>query len=657
MGNRKSIILVVLLYIFIVSLPFYFLNQMSNRISTHWVDMVNGVMDLTTFDFNDSIAQRGQGLECFPNELLTPEQIENQTGTIFPSLPDIPSLTSRIVVQVPEEREYMIFFISSDFSSKIYVNGNLLDEIGVVGDSYDNTTPQTRFCYYSVYPVDGKIEVVQQSANYYHRESFGHHISIGLPQTVKAYVLNSQLYTTFRMVIFFTIFLIHLGYFMFYPLVRANLYFSLLALLICIREGLTGNKMWATLLPELSWFLLFRAEYLTLPFIATFLLLFLNAFFEHLLPKASFVLMSAWNILFTLIILLTQPLIFTGLLKYYEIGLLVGIVFIVFRMLRTIRHYEVEQYILLAGILVLFYGAIDDFIFYQTPILRTPFLGGGTGTGMMCCIFVQMLALFLRTQRDIHEAKEATQHLELQNSMLDRANRMKTEFLGNISHELKTPLTVIANYAELSRLRTEKSPSADSYIIRNMQLISSETERVSLMVSQLLDISRIEDTDIAWNFSEHDVATLITKTITNYFPVLNKNHNKIEASIAEQLPMIYADEERIIQVLVNLIVNAIRFTKNGTITVGAVLADNEHAVEIYVKDTGTGISEEQLEHLFERFYTNSNDDRHSSGTGLGLYICKSIIESHNGMIHVKSEKNKGTIVTCTIPINNERLLK
>ncbi len=653
MNNIKTMTIGILIFISVVTLPFYLLNKLYNSISVRGVDMENGVMSLTTFDFNNSIAQRGYNLECFPNELLSPKEIENRIGTIYKSSPNVPNLTSRIKVIVPEEREYMLFIISSDFCSKIFVNGNLLDEIGVVGDSPENTIPKTKFNYYSVYPMNGKIEIVEQSANYYHSSASGHYISIGLPETVKAHVMNLQFDSILRIVIFFTMFLIHFGYFIFYPKVFANLYFSLLTLVICIREGLVGIKIWSTLLPDISWFILFRAEYISIALICTFFMLFINAFFKGILYKKFMYLMSAFNILYIIIVLFSPPLVFTRLLGYYEIGLLVGIVFVMIRVIWTIRRYSVEHYIFLAGIIVFFYGTIEDALFYQSLVMHTLFSGKGASIGIMCCIFVQMLALFLRTQREIVDTRETSKHLEIQNSLLEKSNRMKTEFLGNISHELKTPLTVITNYTELARLHAEKSESKDSYIIRNMRLVSSETERISLMVSQLLDVARIEDADIKWNFSGSDVNGIIMKTINNYFPVLNKNHNKIETSIEDNLPLIYVDEERIIQVLVNLIVNALRFTKRGTITIGAELCNSKSDVNIYVKDTGVGMSEEQLVHLFERFYTSRSDDRRSPGTGLGLYICKSIVESHSGKVSVKSEKDKGTIVTCTLPINNE----
>ncbi len=654
MSNRRRTILITIVFVVIVIIPFTFINRMLTRgITVYSVDMDNGVMDLTGIDFTNGVAMRGANIECFINELVTPEQIENRTGEFYKSFPDVSQLTTRIQVLVPENREYMIYFKSTDFVSKIYINGKLQKEIGIIGDSYENTVPRTEYYYFSVYPINGQIEVVQQSANYYSASTAGHYVNISFPETVKAYITKLQFNDTLRIAIFFTVFIIHLGYFMFHPRLRANIYFSMITLVFFIREGLMGFKMWAALIPEISWFVLFRGEYITACLCCIFFLLYISSFFDKLINKKLLAIFILWNIIYMAIILIAPPMVFTGLMKYYSISLVVIIIYILVRLLMHIRTFATEQYILLVGMLILFYGVIEDLVFYQTFAVQTPFMGSGTSVGIMVCVFVQMLALFLRTQRDIYEAREASHQLAIQNTLLDKTNRMKTKFLGNISHELKTPLTIVSNYTELARLHAERKQPKDEYIIRNMKLASSETERIALMVSQLLDVVRIEEASMKYDFSRVNIQQLIEQTINNYFPVLNKNHNTIHTMIADNLPYVYADKERIKQVIVNLITNSIRFTKNGEITVGAKPDETYEKVIIYVSDTGCGISREQQGHLFERFYTSEEKDTGSSGTGLGLYICKSIIEAHDGNISVESELDIGTTMTFMLSVYNK----
>ena len=238
-------------------------------------------------------------------------------------------------------------------------------------------------------------------------------------------------------------------------------------------------------------------------------------------------------------------------------------------------------------------------------------------------------------------------HKQQQNE-LEQINRLKTEFLGNISHELKTPLTVISGYAQLSENLLEAAGKTDNAaVIDKMKFISSEAERLALMVSRVLDVTRIEEGRMLINPVPCHVDEIIYSTVETHFPILNKNENKLEIRIDEDLPRIQADPLRISQVIVNLIANAIRFTTAGTITVSA--AKKGALVEIGVSDTGTGISPEKLPHIFDRYNIREGGDGRETGTGLGLFICKHIVQEQGGTIRVESELGRGTVVRFTVP--------
>ena len=264
------------------------------------------------------------------------------------------------------------------------------------------------------------------------------------------------------------------------------------------------------------------------------------------------------------------------------------------------------------------------------------------------------LRMYNLQQRELEKAREdalaAKEILARQNEALEQLNNMKTEFLGNISHELKTPLTVVSGYAQLSERQLEAAgKQEDAGIIDKMKFISSEAERLGLMVGQILDVTRIEEGRMNVSPKPCHCDEIIHSTIKTYFPILNKNDNKLKIQIEKNLPMIQADPIRISQVIINLIANAIRFTTRGTITISAV--NSNSFVEISVMDTGTGISSALREHIFERYNTRNSGDGRDTGTGLGLFICKHIIEEHGGEIAVDSEPGEGTTVRFTIPIS------
>ncbi|MDR0890288.1 MAG: HAMP domain-containing histidine kinase [Oscillospiraceae bacterium] len=243
-------------------------------------------------------------------------------------------------------------------------------------------------------------------------------------------------------------------------------------------------------------------------------------------------------------------------------------------------------------------------------------------------------------ERELHRAAE-------EKAMLERLDRLKTEFLANVSHELKTPLTVMSGYAQTSELQLSAQPQNEA-VANKMKLISSEAERLALMVGQILDVTRIEEGRMTQDLRPCRMDEIIQSAVDTHFPILNKNGNRLKLQIASQLPKVQADPNRIRQVVVNLIANAIRFTAGGEITVSAQL--REGFVETAVSDTGVGISPERFADIFERFNKSGSPAGYDTGTGLGLYISKHIVQAHGGEIRVESEVGKGATFSFTVPV-------
>ena len=168
---------------------------------------------------------------------------------------------------------------------------------------------------------------------------------------------------------------------------------------------------------------------------------------------------------------------------------------------------------------------------------------------------------------------------------------------------------------------------------------------MALMVTQILDATRIEEGRMVLEPALCDIDSLVRETVETYFAVLNKNNNRLALRIPLELPQVKADSSRLQRVLVNLISNAMKHTQNGTILIKA--EEEENFIKVTVKDTGSGISEEDMPHIWERYYKGKHSE---TGTGLGLYICKFIIESHGGKIWAESETGQGTAFMFTLPL-------
>lgn len=230
-----------------------------------------------------------------------------------------------------------------------------------------------------------------------------------------------------------------------------------------------------------------------------------------------------------------------------------------------------------------------------------------------------------------------------EHDMLVQVNEMKTAFLSDASHELKTPLAAMSGYAQDAELDLMNSGER-SVVQEKLRRISSEANRMALMVTQILDATRIEEGRMVLEKAPCDLDSLVRETVETYFSVLNKNNNRLALRIPLELPPVDGDASRLQRVFVNLISNALKHTKNGTILIKA--EQEEGFVRVTVKDTGSGITPEDLPHIWERYYKGKHSE---TGTGLGLFICKFIVESHGGTIGVESEVGKGTSFTFTLP--------
>lgn len=230
-----------------------------------------------------------------------------------------------------------------------------------------------------------------------------------------------------------------------------------------------------------------------------------------------------------------------------------------------------------------------------------------------------------------------------QTQLLDSSQR---EFVSNVSHELRNPLASIKAMVETLESGTVHDTSiAFDFLGR----ISSDIERMTNLVNDLLELSRIESGRLHLEKQVVDLPTLI-KEITSDTNIKYADHSPNISTNCPDAPLeIYADEERIRQIFINLIENAIRFTnENGAISVGCY--KGETTVEIYVQDNGIGIPVEHQPHIFERFYKVERSRRYV-GTGLGLAIAKEIIEAHSGNIRVESAEEEGTTFYFTLPLH------
>ncbi|MFA5522995.1 MAG: ATP-binding protein, partial [Tissierellales bacterium] len=228
-----------------------------------------------------------------------------------------------------------------------------------------------------------------------------------------------------------------------------------------------------------------------------------------------------------------------------------------------------------------------------------------------------------------------------------KLENMRKEFVANVSHELKTPITTIKSYAETLM---DGSVEDREISINFLAVIDSECDRMARIVRDLLQLSDLDYKQTKWNKKSVDINELLKNIYLKIIISAEEKNQNIQLDIEENIGVVLADKDGIEQVILNIITNAIKYTpNNGTIDIGAI-SDTEK-VTITVKDNGIGIPEEDISRIFERFYrVDKARSRDMGGTGLGLSIAKQIIEAHNGEIQIESHHNVGTTVDIILPL-------
>lgn len=288
-------------------------------------------------------------------------------------------------------------------------------------------------------------------------------------------------------------------------------------------------------------------------------------------------------------------------------------------------------------------GVFKNNIFFKENIFNL---------GML--IFLCLLGWIL--QRRLTEASKRlkcyAQELESKNAALQQMDKLKDEFLANTSHELRTPLNGIIGIAE--SLMDGATGKLHKPTLFNLSLIVSSGRRLTQLVNDLLDFSKLRDKTISLRIQPVGMREITDVVLTLSQPLIGKKPLQLVNSISPDIPLVDADENRVQQILHNLIYNAIKFSQAGVVEVSAAVVDNY--LEITISDNGIGIPADKLDRIFKEFeQADGSIAREYGGAGLGLAVSKQLVQLHGGEIRVVSEPGKGSCFTFTLPVSQAKL--
>lgn len=277
------------------------------------------------------------------------------------------------------------------------------------------------------------------------------------------------------------------------------------------------------------------------------------------------------------------------------------------------------------------------------PVRWELLLGNATADGVLLLSRLPLEGRMHETEGFVWSLRDTTQ-----NALAHEAHK---SFLAAATHELRTPLTNIKAYSE-SLLEMDEIPRSQQQEFYNV--IHSEAERLGRLLNQLLDIQQLEAGSMTVNTSTFDIQRMLQEVEAQIQPLLNEKQLQFVSRIAPDIKTLQADKEKVISCLLNLLGNAIKYTPDGG-EISLIAEQLESSVSISVEDTGIGIAEDQLPHIFDRFY-RCQDERVSDteGNGLGLAFAMEVARLHHGEVRVESQLNVGSRFTLRLPLASHR---
>ncbi|WP_336788869.1 hybrid sensor histidine kinase/response regulator [Paenibacillus sp. MMO-177] len=643
--------------------------MMNHRDQTGDLRVRKGVLDLSSWNYKRDTRIRLDGeWEFYWNRLLTPADFR-ENGALNASYMKVPSrwngkivdgqslpvfgfATYRMVLKnVPFGGVFALKKNNIRFSSVIFVNGRKLLEDGTPSGEAAGyragNTPQ-----FGLVSLDrGDAEIIVQVANY-------DYLNAGIPASLyfgeQAAMVKHEMKNSIRefstLAILGVLALIYLICFA-AAAVYSNkdyslLVFALICALYAVYHGLIDERSLLLFLPDVTFETMYRAK--DIVSIAT--LIVLAAFFYKMQENmiSIKVLHAIWIVLgvFLVFVGIAPIRLYTNIQVYVIVMYEAMLIWMLWKaavlFIRSGHHSRLKALLLFMAILAINLYSLDIILFALT-------LKENLWLSQFYIVVFNVVVIFLIVLR-FFEAYHTVD--EMKNRLL-QADKIKDDFLSNTSHELKTPLNAIVGITD-ALIKGIEGPVTDKQA-QNLAIILGSGRRLAQLVNELLDYTKMKHGDIVLQKSHIELKAVVDSVIRIHSFLLGGKPIALVNGIPADFPAVQADGNRLIQILHNLMGNAIKFTDRGKVAVSARIVGE--ATEIRVSDTGIGIDPSMWQRIFDAFeQADPSETRSYEGTGLGLSITKKLVELHGGEIGVESTPGQGAVFTFTLPrseVNSE----
>jgi len=622
----------------------------------------NGVLDLSAWNFEQHGPLRLDGQWAFFfGQLLAPGDFKDLPaapgghiqlpglwqGQIVNgiSLPAKGYATYRLRVKnIPWTTRFSALYISDILSAgQVWINGDPATSGGGVGRSADREAPRNHTLI-SRFPSRGPdLDILLQVSNF-HNVQGGVNTPIWLgPDTdIHAMVSRRWIVTAVLSSILMMIGLSHLVLFYIHKDSRVNLYFGLFCFLWAVQVlfGVNGGCLGEVLFPWLPWHwtinLSLFPNALTLPL----MVMFYHGLFPHPLARGINRAFQFLGGIYLAYLIFSPPNAFDRVVLWYFFLTMGGIFYLLIRFFLDLLARRSGVRFLIPGYLFLGFTLSND-ILNDLHVIET---GDLIVYGSMGFILSYSVLISMRFSKAFTAVEDLSLKLKEQNRKLSKLNRFKDELLANTSHELKTPLNGIMGIAQ--SIRSEPlSPKA----AKGLGLIEASGRRLLILINDLLDFSKLKKKDLPLSIVPVNLKPVVDSVLVLAGQMASKGAVVLENRVPEAFPLLLCDEDRLHQILINLIGNGIKFTNRGQVIVAArVQGEMAH---VSVTDTGIGIDEKHLDMIFQSFeQVDQGAGRQYSGTGLGLTITRDLVALNGGQTGVRSRVGKGSVFWFTMPL-------
>jgi len=600
--------------------------------------------------------------------------------------------TFRVVIQLSEQdrKERLALKLPTIFHAyKLWVNGELLAEVGVVGQEKSNVTPQlaTKLVFFQ--PEKDRVELVMQVANFHHmRGGITKYIELGGSDVL---TVRNNLKIAAEMFITASLLVIgvyHLLLFILRRKDRATWYFGLFTLLLGIRSLLVGEHLITQWWPAFPWGLQFKIEYLILCSTAYIITMYADCIFPNSVSRRFLLGSRIVTGAFCILVVVTPALIYTKMLPMIGVMVVLHMVYLMVGLVKAaVWRMEGALIFLLVSVVALV-TVVNDFLYYN----EWSRIGNTSPLGLLVFTIAQIILLSSRFTRAAsneekfaRELQDANNKLIEMNLNLERTVQERTKalsaahddlrtsydrlllseqgrkkLLAYITHDLRMPLSSMLGYVEAvqDRVKPERNEQYLKYIRDN-------TIRINRMIEELSFLSHLETGQVSYRMEPVHVIHFLRGFFEQYELVVRDAGLDFILNIGDavdqraDLPVVEMDTQIVGRALFNLVSNAMKFTPKGGLVRMALDVDRVNHTRyaiISVQDSGTGIPPDQLEKIFDRNYRYDRPgvEKEVEGSGLGLAICREIVQAHGGTVRAESDGKTGAIFYVSLPcIGNE----